>query len=148
MGHANIAKYCNRPEIRPGDLDSLGQWRSTEIKDKRAEQMNSRLIAKWNSRVKPEDTTYILGDFCCFGNDRGVSGSRTKAREWLEQLNGTKIIILGNHDSNNGCDRGLDWALLSAGNKRIILIHNPAHVDPVVAHTLKLDAVLCGHADY
>jgi len=52
--------------------------------------MNRELIKKWNEKVKPEDTVYVLGDvFWC--------GTR-KAREIMKQLNGKKILIRGNHD--------------------------------------------------
>ena len=145
FGHANIIKYANRPELQADDLDQMNQWRSAELKDKRAQQMNARLIAKWNSSVKPLDVVYHLGDFCCYGNDRGVAGMKTKAQEWVAQLNGTIVFILGNHDRNNSLERGLDGALMCAGNRRLWLVHNPAHVDAEVAELMAIDAVLCGH---
>lgn len=143
MGHGNICKYARRPQLRDGDLDSLGNWVSNEIKDKRAQQMNEFLIAKWNSRVQPGDTVYHLGDFCCKGNERGVAGVRTKAVEWQSRLNGTIVHILGNHDANNGLARGLDRAVITAGGMSMLLLHNPAHI---TFHDCRMyDAVLCGH---
>lgn len=48
------------------------------------------LIENWNSVVKPKDKIYHLGDvgFLSF----------TKLSESLSRLNGTKILIKGNHD--------------------------------------------------
>lgn len=69
--HARVIEYCNRP------FSSI-------------EEMNAGLIALHNRTVSPDDTTYMLGDFC-FGNQH-------KMRTILSQLNGTKILIRGNHD--------------------------------------------------
>lgn len=141
LGHANIVKYAQRPELRPRDLDPLGGWASQQTKELRAHQMNERLIAKWNERVKPGDHVYFLGDFCCYGNERGESGSKTKAREWLERLNGTVTFILGNHDHNNTVRHGLACAYMQAGGLTLYLVHNPAH-EPKHPY---VDAVVHGH---
>lgn len=71
FGHSNIIKYCQRP------FNS-------------AEHMDEVLISNWNEVVSPKDIVFHLGDFC-FGSDK----------EWikiLQRLNGTKYLILGNHD--------------------------------------------------
>lgn len=71
FGHSNIIKYCQRP------FNS-------------AEHMDEVLISNWNEVVSPLDIVFHLGDFC-FGSDK----------EWikiLQRLNGTKYLILGNHD--------------------------------------------------
>lgn len=105
--------------------------------------MNAMLIRNWNSRVKIDDTVYHLGDFCCKGGERGVTGVKTKAIEWLRQLNGSKVMILGNHDANNTLPRGLEYAMLDGGNMRFLLIHDPAkaRLVPETAY----DVCLCGH---
>lgn len=69
--HTNMIAYENRPF-------------------KNAEEMNMYMIRKWNSVVKSNDTVYHLGDFAFSGTDD------TKAI--LEQLNGRKILVKGNHD--------------------------------------------------
>lgn len=48
------------------------------------------MIERWNARVKPEDIVCHLGDFG-FGSKEGL-------RDILKTLNGTKVLILGNHD--------------------------------------------------
>jgi len=69
--HNNIIKYCKRPF-------------------ENAKEMNLAIINNWNSVVQPEDTVYVIGD---------VSFGEPKATEkLLEQLNGEKHLILGNHD--------------------------------------------------
>ena len=71
FGHKNILLFDNRPF---GDLA----------------QMEEVMTMLWNATVRKGDTVYILGDFC-WG----------KADEWLRivrQLNGTKVLITGNHD--------------------------------------------------
>lgn len=55
------------------------------------EDMHKEIIYKFNSKVKKDDIVYFLGDFSF--------GSVAKTKEILEQLNGRKNLILGNHDS-------------------------------------------------
>jgi calcineurin-like phosphoesterase family protein len=56
--------------------------------------MNIVLIEKHNRKVKKDDTVFMLGDFMPF--ERRL----TNVRRVLEKLNGTKHLILGNHDEN------------------------------------------------
>lgn len=141
LGHGNIVKYARRPELRPGDLDAMGNWISQAVMEKRAHQMNERLIAKWNSRVKPEDTVIHVGDFCCKGNERGVPGSKTKAKEWLGRLNGTKILLMGNHDDNNGLNTRMVDLRVRLGHYNMLLTHDPKQAKPCETD----DVIVCGH---
>ena len=71
FGHKNILRFDQRPFADPY-------------------QMEETMIMLWNAAVRKEDTVYILGDFC-WG----------KADEWLRilrQLNGSKVLIEGNHE--------------------------------------------------
>lgn len=54
------------------------------------EEMNEYLVDDWNSKVKPGDTVYHLGDFS-FG---GIS----KTEKSIDQLQGNIHLIYGNHD--------------------------------------------------
>lgn len=56
------------------------------------EQMNEGIIRNWNEIVKPEDEVYVLGDIMLKDNEKGI--------ECWNRLNGTKHIILGNHDTS------------------------------------------------
>lgn len=72
FGHENIIRFANRP------YNSI-------------DEMNSDFISKWNSKVKPDDTVYVLGDmfFRC-----------EYAESILAQLKGEKHLLIGNHDES------------------------------------------------
>ena len=126
LGHGNIIKYCNRP-----------------FRD--AEHMNKRLIASINERCKPEDVLIHVGDFCCYGNDRGISGSRTKAEEWMAQINPTVIQVIGNHDKNNsvkGCIYGM---VCKVSHWTCWVQHYPPWNDGAMEAPMGCDAYICGH---
>ena len=67
----NIIGYCNRPY-------------------KNMEEMTEALITNHNSKVGKGDVTYFLGD---------TVWGHQNYKDYFKQLNGTKIIILGNHDN-------------------------------------------------
>jgi len=106
LGHANIIKHCDRPF-------------ST------VEEMDEHLISAWNSRVRQNDSVYILGDL--------IFRSSASPESYLGQLRGKKYLILGNHDK--------DWvkkadmtkhfvsmerfAEISDGQHKITLCHYP-----------------------
>jgi calcineurin-like phosphoesterase family protein len=70
FGHANIIRYCDRPWPTP-------------------EAMDAGLIERWNDRVSPEDTVWVLGDVSL----------TPKALGPVRALNGAKILVAGNHDA-------------------------------------------------
>lgn len=51
-------------------------------------EMDNDIVSQWNSRVKADDTVYILGDFAFDDISAQI----------VEKLNGKKILLLGNHD--------------------------------------------------
>lgn len=55
------------------------------------EAHDAALIERWNNVVNIADHTYIMGDLSY--------GNVTKTIGYLEQLNGDKTLIVGNHDS-------------------------------------------------
>ena len=71
--HKNIINYTHRP-FDPSDVEG----------------MNEAIVEEWNSKVKPNDTIYHLGDvaFCGVG----------KINDILSRLNGYKRLVCGNHD--------------------------------------------------
>lgn len=71
INHSAILNYC------PGRGSSV-------------DEMNEKIISNWNSVVSQEDHTYILGD-CAMGRIQD-------APQHIRRLNGTKTLILGNHD--------------------------------------------------
>lgn len=74
FGHDRIRQFC--PVTRAG---------FTDVAD-----MREKMIKEWNSNVAPEDETFILGDFAFLPAKDAV--------DILRRLNGTKILIKGNHD--------------------------------------------------
>lgn len=75
FGHKNIMSFCPVTRARyNGDV----------------EYMNEAMVKEWNEIVQPEDTVYILGDVAFM--------PASKAAEMIKRLNGTKILIQGNHD--------------------------------------------------
>lgn len=109
FNHSNIIKYCSRP------------FSSTE-------EMDEALIKNWNSVITDNDTIFHLGDFA-FGGFPVWERIRP-------QLNGSIILILGNHDHANINPRNkqrieamFDWVgemlTISVGKRHIILSHYP-----------------------
>ena len=106
FGHANIIHFDGRPF-----KDTL--------------EMEQTLIKNWNEKVTKEDVVYILGDFCW---------SKEKS-EWLkilDQLNGSKYLIRGNHDLKNPpaavknkFRQITDYKEITDNGKRIIMSHYP-----------------------
>lgn len=98
--HANIIRYCKRPQLRPGDevlyTDDEGRqcakWVSPEVGRLRCKDMDDMLRTNWNDTVTPDDDVYHLGDV--------LFGSVVQAIELLCDLNFRKMYyIWGNHDS-------------------------------------------------
>ena len=90
------------------------------------EDMDRSMVKRWNERVSPQDTIYILGDFSLC--------KRTTTKEYLDQLNGFKILIRGNHDKSksNLFNAVIDTAILRIAGRPIILSHYPYN-NPSVA---------------
>lgn len=61
---------------------------------KNLEEMHKDIILKWNKKVSKEDTVYILGDVAVPNNIE----EENKLIEILNNLNGDKVLIIGNHD--------------------------------------------------
>jgi calcineurin-like phosphoesterase family protein len=80
LSHRNISKFC--PTTR-------GHWDTRNDPD----TMNRDMITIWNNKVSPEDTVYILGDVAFCGAQA--------AADMLNQMNGKKILVEGNHDQKN-----------------------------------------------
>jgi calcineurin-like phosphoesterase family protein len=113
LGHANIIKYCKRPFKNIGEMDY-------------------QIIKNWNSRVKDDDTVFVIGDFCF--KSCGVN----IFKNYRDQLRGNIIFIRGNHDNNSTRTKIEDLTLYLAGN-HLLLIHRPDESGP------GFDLVLSGH---
>jgi calcineurin-like phosphoesterase family protein len=94
--------------------------------------MNIGMIDAWNEVVKDDDTVYHLGDF-------GYEANKPEHMplEYIGgSLNGTKILIRGNHDweSRNKClkakdaefwDETHDYLEVKFGKTRFVMFHYP-----------------------
>lgn len=69
--------------------------------------MNASMVERWNARVGPKDTIYLLGDF-------GFSHSQLEPLETIfARLNGHKHLVVGNHDEKNPKSLKLAWESVS-----------------------------------
>jgi len=108
FGHKNIIKYETRPF-------------------KSVDEMDSHMIEKWNSVVGKNDKVFVLGDVSIYG--------REKTKEIIEQLNGFKILILGNHDKGRtitwwkdvGFNRVIEFPIIY--NEFYMLSHEPLYMN-------------------
>jgi len=105
--HPNIIKYCERP------YESV-------------EEMNEDLILRWNSVVSEGDVVYILGDY------HWNTSKPNRVRDFMNRLNGIKILIIGNHDRvkhiqgfNLGFSAVLEEATIKVGKRKYLLSHYP-----------------------
>ena len=82
--------------------------------------MTEGLIKRFNAQVREEDVCYFLGDMG-FGDVKSV----------MDRLNGTKILILGNHDKkqqammNQGFDAVMYNSSLYIGGEHVTMTHCP-----------------------
>lgn len=78
IGDPHLSFGCDKP------MDIFQGW----------ENYTERLQENWNQTVKPEDTVVIVGDISW-----GMTLSEAEADfAFLHALNGTKILLKGNHD--------------------------------------------------
>lgn len=66
------------------------------------QEMSEALVSFWNEVVKPIDEVYVLGDVCM--------GKINESLAWVGQLNGTKILLPGNHDRCWHHSEKKDWS--------------------------------------
>jgi calcineurin-like phosphoesterase family protein len=109
-GHTNIMKFC--PVTRARFNNDL-------------KYMNEAMIREWNEIVQPEDEVYILGDIAFLPVNKAI--------EVMRRLNGTKILIEGNHDQKALQDTTFQQCFaeihsyldISYGGHKIIMSHYP-----------------------
>lgn len=110
FGHINILKYENR-------LEKLGV--------NNVDEHDNELIRRWNLVVGKNDLVIILGDFSF--------KSAKDTNKLLQQLNGDKVLIRGNHDiflDDKAFDKSLfkavyDYKETKYKGQEIALMHYP-----------------------
>lgn len=95
--HDNIIKLANRP------FDSV-------------EEMDETLIERWNKKVGTKDVVYHLGDV-------GWFRSSSEVAHLLGKLNGTIVLIQGNHDAPHIA--AVPYMELSFKKQFMVLFHYP-----------------------
>lgn len=108
FSHTNILKFCAK---------------SRPFYD--VEEMNDTIIKNWNNLVSPEDKVYILGDIA-------FTTAQAAAR-LVNRLNGTKILIKGNHDVKllreqvfRDCFAEIhDYLEIGYNGSRLVMFHFP-----------------------
>ncbi len=104
IGHANSIRFDNRP-----------------FRD--LEHMHQSLVSNFNKQVPENGLTYFLGDV--------FTHSAEITKDVISQLNGTKILIVGNHDKgyeacyNVGFDAVMNSATIFIQHQRVTLSHCP-----------------------
>lgn len=104
IGHKNVLAYDARP------------FRNLD-------HMHEALITRFNACVPVDGLTYFLGDV-------GL-GSGDIVEKIIRQMNGTKVLILGNHDKGMhamykaGFDVVLNAATIYISNQRVTMSHCP-----------------------
>ena len=93
------------------------------------QEMNEAIINRFNSKVKPDDTVYILGDVCLGDTEASIP--------LIKLLNGKKYLAYGNHDTDNRISRFLELGLfkdvlmgyrVNAYKRVFVLTHYPTLV--------------------
>ena len=110
FGHKNIMSFC--PQSRARFRNDLAY-------------MNEQMVKEWNDLIEPEDTVYILGDVAF------MSGS--DAGRMVMRLNGTKILVRGNHDRKTLQDatfRGAfaevhEYLDITYNGTKVVMFHYP-----------------------
>lgn len=89
------------------------------------EEMNEHIVDKWNSVVKPGDRVYHLGDVWM-----GPSTHTERASLW-NRLNGSKTLIVGNHDDIKYMSKGGFFRKIQMwrtwNDKPLLFTHVPVH---------------------
>lgn len=114
FGHGNMLKFT---------VASTGELLRPGFKD--IEEHDEFIIEMWNNTVKPKDKVYHLGDL-------GFK-SWSKLSKVLERLNGTKVLIKGNHDNFKLSQYAQHFKDVRACHTldNFILTHIPVHPESV-----------------
>ena len=106
FGHREMCNICHRPE-----------------------NFEDIIICNWNNIVSPEDTVYVLGDV--FFSTKSLLSIGYTDRV-MTILNGTKILVKGNHDSHKypwytkrGFLFACDTFSLTYNGLKIVFSHKP-----------------------
>lgn len=98
FSHYNIIKYCNRPF-------------------KEIEEMNNIIISRHNKLVKKNDIVICLGDI-----------SFNNSLDYIRQMNGTFVLVRGNHDDKASKQVSLNKLTIKYGKYKLLCVHRPSKI--------------------
>lgn len=134
LGHINVTKAGK-------DFDNRG------FKD--LDEMHDFITRKWNAVVTNADHVYLIGDICWKMDNRNYGAYK----ELIQNLNGNKHLILGNHDNNSPekfrplyvevCNYKEVQDIVNNCNKKVILSH---YYIPFYNHHYRNAIMLHGHS--
>lgn len=109
FGHAGVCRFTEDDGIT-----KIRPWTNPD-------EMDEDMVRMWNETVRPQDKVYHLGDVVI----------NRKALPIMSRLNGTKVLIKGNHDIFNLDDYTPYFKDIRAYHKLgdFILSHIPMHPD-------------------
>jgi calcineurin-like phosphoesterase family protein len=123
LGHANIIKFCQRPFMNPEEADAarLDPRGKLKLSEETVQRHDDSLIAAINEQVAPQDTLWILGDFCLAGPEQ-VAAYRDRIH--CREVN----LVPGNHDRRPGLgvfNRVMEQGRVEVQGQKIFLNHYP-----------------------
>ena len=126
FGHGNINELSGRPFLS-------------------ALHSELTLIQNINSRCKPDDTLYHVGDFILNDALGTEEGYKRNVKDIENDINCKVIHILGNHDKKNGVKIGLKGCYIELAKNLLAWVQ---HYPPFHEKSLEVppaDVYLCGH---
>lgn len=146
FGHANIAKYSDRPWFKPFKPDFKTEEDALEC----ARRMDDGLIKFANERVKKGDRVLHIGDFLTRGRAKGKMGLKKHWNQYLDELNGYWTLLQGNHDSQNKVKTFGKHLFFEHAGRQIFASHYPLDsdtMDPALVEYVvsNCDFAVCGH---
>lgn len=147
FGHFNVINYSSRPflhEVRGcavyfenNLIKTCATAPEAEVEARKlsVRYMEEVLVTNWNKKVTANDEVYVIGDF--------AFSSVEEVTRILARLNGTKILILGNHDKSAkvmkdcGFHEAVESLTLNIKGEAVILNHYP-YLAPELNHIAKL----------
>lgn len=134
-----IASTTPKPDVNtildntdPNHIYLTSDWHLFIEKYKSDKQyVNRRKIIKWcKDHIKPNDVFLYLGD-CCYRHANQEDSY--EAQRLFKSLPGIKILVLGNHDKEQGepfySNLGFDYVVEEIHWHNIIFTHQPINMD-------------------
>jgi calcineurin-like phosphoesterase family protein len=123
LGHGNIIKYCLRPFLtaKERELAERDARNSPKLSPETIRRHDEAILDAINSRVQPDDTLWVLGDFCW--------GGRSHAQGYRDQIRCQHVhLVWGNHDApdvGGVFGRTMEQGMIRVEGQDIWLNHYP-----------------------